>query len=447
MLLSLTASCGKDEAVPPSEQNGSQNGQGGNNQDDSTAPIIVTIDADGKADGGHHFVNIDGVSFYIDDIKYTATKGDLLVTGYNDAFFKGEAKIISQLNYVGREMHVIEIMEKAFEGCTVLTTLTISEGVTSIGAFAFSNCTGLTSVTIPSSVASIEENAFAYCKSLASIFVAEANPIYDSRNNCYAIIETESNTLIAGCKNTNIPSSVTSIGNGAFAGCTGLTSVTIPSSVISIGYDAFRGCTGLTSVFISEGVTSIPGQAFQGCTGLTSVTIPSSVTSIGDGAFQGCTGLASVTIPSSVTSIGMGAFQGCTGLTSIIVADDNPTYDSRDNSNAIIETESNILIVGCKNTNIPSSVTSIGNEAFSSCTGLISVTIPSSVTNIGYYAFGGCTGLTHVYCEAERIPSTNWEAFDNTPIANATLHVPASAIDAYRNTSPWSGFGKIEVIQ
>jgi len=146
MLLSLTTSCGKDEAVPPSEQNGNQNGQGGNNQEGSTAPIIVTVDADGNADGGHRFVKIDDTNFYIDDIKYTATKGDLVVTGYNHAFFKGEATIISQLNYVGREMHVIEIGWDAFSRCTGLTFVTIPSSVTSIGMFAFVNSTALTDV-------------------------------------------------------------------------------------------------------------------------------------------------------------------------------------------------------------------------------------------------------------------------------------------------------------
>ena len=342
-------------------------------------------------------------------------------------------------------------------------TITFDSDVTSIGYEAFSYCTGLTSVTIPNSVTSIGERAFDLCSGLTSIQVESDNTIYDSRNNCNAIIETASNTLIVGFQNTIIPNSVTSIGERAFEGCTGLTSITIPNSVTSIDFAAFYECTGLTSVTIPSSVTSIGESAFKGCTGLpveagiryadtymveavdktqttykikqgtkwigtaafsscsnlTSITIPNSVTSIGDYAFSGCSGLTSITIPNSVTSIASGAFAHCSGLTSVTIPNsvtsighhafthcygltsiqvesDNTIYDSRNNCNAIIETTSNTLIVGCQNTDIPNSVTSIGDYAFSGCSGLTSITIPNSVTSIGEYAFFYCTGLTSV---------------------------------------------------
>lgn len=153
-------------------------------------------------------------------------------------------------------------------------------------------------------------------------------------------------------------------------------SVTIPKSV------SYNNTT--------YSVTEIGSDAFRACSLLTSISIPNSVTEIGSDAFVYCSGLTSIAIPNSVTKIGQGAFNGCSGLTSIIVNSDNVTFDSRNNCNAIIETSSNTLIVGCKNTNIPNNVAKIGSDAFSECTELTSITIPNSVTEIGPRAFSGC---------------------------------------------------------
>ena len=145
---------------------------------------------------------------------------------------------------------VTSISDSAFAGCTGLTSVTIPDGVTSISSNAFSWCSGLTSINIPSSVTSIGESVFLSCASLTSITVDSNNTVYDSRNNCNGIIHTSTNTLIAGCKNTVIPNSVTSIDNNAFNGCRSLTSINIPSSVTSIGYTAFDSCSSLTSVTV-----------------------------------------------------------------------------------------------------------------------------------------------------------------------------------------------------
>ena len=164
------------------------------------------------------------------------------------------------------------------------------------------------------------------------------NKNYDSRDNCNAIIKTASNILVAGCKTTTIPNSVTSIGNCAFYGCPGLPSIEIPNSVTSIGGGAFSGCSGLTSIYIPNSVTSIGNYAFSQCSGLTSVTIPNSVTIIGTDAFSNCYRLTSITIPNSVTSIGVVTFGGCSSLTNVMVKKSTPieideyAFDNRSNA-------------------------------------------------------------------------------------------------------------------
>ena len=273
---------------------------------------------------------------------------------------------------------------------------------------------------------------------------------------------------------------VTMIGNFSFCECSSLESVTIPSTVTEIGESAFEDCEDLTSVTISEGVKTICDYAFYG-TGLTSISIPSSVEEIGNDAFEDCedltsvtisegvktigdyafyeTGLTSLIIPSSVEEIGDDAFGWCPNLVSITVDANNDYYDSREECNAIIDSSTDALLLGCKNTIIPDGVTSIEVDAFSGCTGLTSIDIPESVETIGWGAFSFCIGLTSitipsgvtdifgssfygcenlsvVVCQATTPPNLGDEVFEGIS-QDAVLYVPSGTIDEYED-SAWN---------
>lgn len=207
---------------------------------------------------------------------------------------------------------VTNIENSVFSGCRKLMNVTIPNSITSIEDYAFSGCTELTSITIPKSVMSIGNSVFSGCSKLTNIIVDEENEIYDSRNECNAIIVTRDNTLISGCKSTIIPNDIVTIGNYAFS-CTGLISIIIPNSVTSIGGNAFEYCTELTNIELSNNITEINSGTFSGCKSLKNIVIPNSITDIKGYSFAS-SGITSIVIPASVTSIECGAFMACYNL-------------------------------------------------------------------------------------------------------------------------------------
>jgi hypothetical protein len=374
---------------------------------------------------------------------------------------------------------VTSIGSSAFQGCTGLTSVTIGNSVTSIGQGAFAGCSGLTSVTVNSNsvirnnlkdifgsqvtqyiigsdITSIPNTISKGYSNLTSIVVESGNSTYDSRNDCNAIIETATNSLISGCKNTVIPNSVTNIGGSAFYNCTGLTSVTIPNSVTSIGDYAFSHCSWLTSIEIPNSVTSIGFSAFSYCSRLTSVTIGDSVTSIGSYAFAYCLSLTSIEIPNSVTSIGGNSFFYCRSLTSVVWNAKNCSNSGNFGSQVTsftfgeeVEVIPASICAGMTNLTsitIPSSVTSIGNYAFEDCTGLTSIEIPNSVTSIGNYAFEDCTGLTSVTCLATTPPVMVYNVFNGVNCSNIPLYVPMESVSLYQAANDWKEFNIIGIM-
>ena len=240
-------------------------------------------------------------------------------------------------------------------------------------------------------------------------------------------------------------------------------------AVQSIAVGAFGECAGLTSIDIPDTVTDIDSWAFCGCTGLTAINIPSSVKRIGESAFMDCSSLTSMTIPGSVTSIGPASLCSCASLTSIIVEADNPNYDSRNNCNAIIDSNTNILIAGCVKTviphgvveidefvfigcdglttiNIPNSVTSIGDEAFALCKDLTFIDIPDSVKTISYKAFDECPSLVKFQCHYQSLDdvSIHEEAFDTRLLESCTLIVPPGTESIYQQHKVFGKFKKME---
>ena len=299
------------------------------------------------------------------------------------------------------------IGEQAFSGCSNLVNFVIPANVESIGTEAFKDCAALTSVAVPENVTSIGLGAFGGCGKLESITMPFVGQNLDGTGETHFgyIFGAQSysdnkNTVPESLKKVEI-TKAESIGNYAFSGCSGLTSIVIPDSVTRIGSSAFSNCVSLTSITIPASVTRIGEEVFYNCRSLTSITIPEGVTNVGKRAFINCISLTSITIPDSVVSIEIDVFEFCSSIESIYFQGDITDWLNIDFEGS----NSNPLFNGAKlylnnelvtELIIPDGVTEIKPHAFEGCNSLTSVTIPGSVTSIEEYAFYNCSGLTSI---------------------------------------------------
>ena len=389
-------------------------------------------------------------------------KSNTQITSFDELqFFTGLTEIDTQafnsctnLTSVIIPENVTTIGVSSFSQCVRLASVTIPEGVTTIAPCAFQECLGLTSIHIPASVTDIGILAFniqrlnysagGFPSVRESITVAEGNTKYDSRENCNAIIETATNTLLYGCSNTIIPSSVTAISSGAFCNST-ITSIVIPNSVLSIGSGAFAYCNSLSSVTVEfETPLTIESITFTnranatlyvpaGCKAayeaadywrefgtIVEMEVPSpsiefadanvkaicvanwdtnedgelseeeaaAVTDLGT-VFKGNTDITSfneLQYFTGLTEIPSQAFMGCSNLTSVVIPDNITQigYSAFDDCYAL------------SSINLPSTITFIDGAAFSDCHSLTSITLPEGIPSIGEWCFDNCTGLTEI---------------------------------------------------
>ncbi len=437
--------------------------------------------------------------FEVDGIYYNITSDNEVAVTYQgtdieSAAYSGNVVIPETVTYNGVTYSVTTIDEGAFYVCTDLTSISIPNTITCIRWYSFYGCTSLKIVNLPGSITNIEEYTFSECSSLTSVSIPSS-------------VTTIAEGAFMGCSaltSIGLPSSVVSIADYAFVNCNSL--ITVYSFInpenISMGYGVFylEGYSYNTdysfrTLYVLPGYSNGYQQDVWGWFGFNcnivemnpvkvdgiyykfindnevavtsgneyytgEVNIPEtislggvtfSVSTIDRTAFSYCSELTSVVIPKSVTSINVQAFSGCNSLSSIVVASDNPTYDSRENCNAIIRTASNELIVGCQNTVIPNTVTSIGERAFYECSSLTEIVIPNSVisidkqafrycsslssisisnsvTSIGDYAFSGCTGLTSVNIPNSVTTFGTYVFYNCRGLTTATFSNPTSSI-------------------
>ena len=395
------------------------------------------------------------------------------------------------LEYIQLPQTGLTVIDGLFNGCSSLKSITIPASVQRIGSYAFGGCTSLDSVYIPSGIIEINNRAFNGCSALKSLIVDSDNTIYDSRENCNAIIETGTNKLHICCPVSVIPNSVIAIGDFVFANridldsitipqgvtalgeyvfqsCTSLKSVIIPSSVLQIGKGAFAGCSALTNIQLPIGLASVEDYTFNNCSALVSIVIPNGVKSLGDYAFQYCYALQNVSLPEGLQSIGKYAFYACgRNFTSINIPSSvtfigatafvrTGLYENDNNWDGYL-LYLNHCLVGSKHTisgevRIKEGTKVIASQTFRTYD-MSSIIMPKTITHIGGGAFAWCDMLTSITCEAATPPITvnsiMGSQFDDVFYnvgKSIPVYVPAGAEELYREANNWNEFTNIRAI-
>ena len=349
------------------------------------------------------------------------------VSDFTDTTFNAASSYITSITIPNG---VTTIKSNAFNGYSNVKSIVLPNSVTTLQDYALSGMKGLETLSFGSGFSQQNGSfAFGYYYSnstgLRNITVDANNSVYDSRNNCNAVIKTATNELVLGGVNTVIPNTVTKISAQAFYGRSSLTSLNITSNVTEIEQQAFMDCSGLTSISIPDSVTVAGSRIFSGCSSLASATIGSGLTSIPEYMFYNCSGLTSISIPNNITSLNTYAFSGCTSLASVTFG----------NGLTIIRDQ---CFSGCRSLTkvvLPDNVTTIGSYVFAGCTSLTSVVFGSGTTLIGGYIFNQVSSLQNVVCKATTPPtlSNNYTFSGNYPI-----YVPAESVDAYKAATYWS---------
>ena len=379
-------------------------------------------------------VNIDGINYNLNSSSKTAEVAHWK-TGQK---YAGDIVIPSTVTRNNVEYNVTSIAGSAFFRCAELTSITITKSVATIGQNAFKGCAGLTSVIIPNSVTTIGGDAFNNCTGLTFISIGTGlvnipNYLFEGCENLKTL-EINNNTIVS----KNYSNEEAANAGWIFSSDAKEKHVILGEDVTSIGEKAFYG-SHITSVKMSDNVKSIGNYAFSQCSSLTSVELSNNLTYVGKLAFTMCGHLSSVTIPQSVRCIDQIAFYWCDRLTKVII-----------NSNEVVARENEQLYTlrSCFGPQVKEfvfgeDVRKIAYIACSESEKLTTVTISSNLTNIEDSAFHKCTSIADVYCYAEQVPEMGKDVFVDSNYKNATLHVPANAVEAYKSAEQWKDFGSI----